>query len=221
MTRLIMASAAYQRSSEFEPRAFKLDPENKLLWRFSRRRLSAEEIRDSMLLGSGDLDPTMGGEHPFPPVEKWGFSQHAPYYGVYPTKRRSVYLMQQRLKRHPFLALFDGADSNVSTARRELTTVPTQALYLMNNEFVHQRAAGMAKRLLSGASDEASRTELAWQLAFGRSPTSDELSDASAFMKRYARAVAENDSSDNSLDVKVWSALVRTIFTRNEFLFVD
>jgi hypothetical protein len=129
--------------------------------------------------------------------------------------------MQQRLKRHPFLALFDGADSNVSTARRELTTVPTQALYLMNNEFVHQRAAGMAKRLLSGASDEASRTELAWQLAFGRSPTSDELSDASAFMKRYARAVAENDSSDNSLDVKVWSALVRTIFTRNEFLFVD
>ena len=174
-----------------------------------------------MLLVSGGLDPTMGGEHPFPPIEKWGFSQHTPYYGVYPTKRRSVYLMQQRLKRHPFLALFDGADSNVSTARRELTTVPTQALYLMNNEFVHQRSAGLAKRLLSGASDEASRTDLAWQLAFGRSPTSGELSEVSEFMKRYTRALAENDPSDNSLDVKVWSALVRTILTRNEFLFVD
>ena len=221
MHRLIMASAAYQRSSDFEPRAFELDPDNKLLWRFSRRRLSAEEIRDSMLLVSGDLDPTMGGEHPFPPIEKWGFSQHTPYYGVYPTKRRSVYLMQQRLKRHPFLALFDGADTNVSTARRELTTVPTQSLYLMNNEFVHQRAAGLAKRLLSGASDEASRTELAWQLAFGRSPTPDEISEVSAFMKRYASALAENEPSQNSLDVKVWSALVRTVLTRNEFLFVD
>jgi len=221
MHRLIMASAAYQRSSEFKPRAFELDPDNKLLWRFSRRRLSAEEIRDAMLLVSGDLDPTMGGEHPFPPVEKWGFSQHAPYYGVYPTKRRSVYLMQQRLKRHPFLALFDGADTNVSTARRELTTVPTQALYLMNNEFVHQRAAGLARRLLSGANDELSRTRLAWQLAFGRSPTTDELSDVSAFMKRYAEAVAENDQAKESLEMKVWSALARTIFTRNEFLFVD
>ena len=174
-----------------------------------------------MLLVSGDLDPTMGGEHPFPPVEKWGFTQHAPYYGVYPTKRRSVYLMQQRLKRHPFLALFDGADTNVSTARRELTTVPTQALYLMNNEFVHQRAAGLARRLLSGASDEPSRIQQTWQLALGRGPTSDEAADVSAFMKQYAEAVAENDQSKESVEMKAWSALARTILTRNEFLFVD
>jgi hypothetical protein len=221
MHRLIMASAAYQRCSDFDARAFEIDPDAKLLWRFNRRRLSAEEIRDAMLLVSGDLDPTMGGEHPFPPVEKWGFTQHAPYYGVYPTKRRSVYLMQQRLKRHPFLALFDGADTNVSTARRQLTTVPTQALYLMNNEFVHQRAAGLARRLLSGANDEASRVQLAWHLALGRPPTSDEASDVSAFMKRYAEAVAEGDRSKESVEMRVWSALARTILTRNEFLFVD
>ena len=132
MHRLIMASAAYQRSSEFEPHAFKLDPDNKLLWRFSRRRFCAGEISGSMVVGSGGVLPTMGGEETVPPHEKWGFSQHTPYYGVYPTKRRSVYLMQQRLKRHPFLALFDGADSNVSTARRELTTVTTQALSLIH-----------------------------------------------------------------------------------------
>jgi len=221
MHRLIMASATYQRSSDFDARAVETDPDSKLLWRFNRRRLSAEEIRDAMLLVSGDLDPTMGGEHPFPPVEKWGFTQHAPYYGVYATKRRSVYLMQQRLKRHPFLALFDGADPNVSTARREVTTVPTQALHMMNNEFVHQRAAGLARRVLSGANDETSRTRLAWNIAFGRSPTPDELSEVSAFMKQYAEAVAEGDLSKESVEIKVWSALGRTILTRNEFLFVD
>lgn len=73
-----------------------------------------------------------------------------PYYGDYPTNRRSVYLMQQRLKRHPFLSLFDGTDTNVSTARREMTTVPTQALYLMNNEFVHEQAVGLVKRFVRG-----------------------------------------------------------------------
>ena len=221
MHRLIMASAAYQRCSDFDERAFEIDPDAKLLWRFNRRRLSAEEIRDAMLLVSGELDPSMGGEHPFPPVDKWGFTQHAPYYGVYPTKRRSVYLMQQRLKRHPFLALFDGADPNVSTARREVTTVPTQALHMMNNEFVHQRANGLARRVLGGAKDESSRIRLVWHLAFGRLPTPKELLDVSTFMQRYAEAMTEGDLSKGSVDIKVWSALARTILTRNEFLFVD
>ena len=101
MHRLIMNSAAYQQSSEFDVNAAETDPESRLLWRFNLRRLSAEEIRDAMLAVSGELDRTVGGEHPFPTIETWGFSQHMPYYGVYPTNRRSVYLMQQRLKRHP------------------------------------------------------------------------------------------------------------------------
>jgi hypothetical protein len=221
MHRLIMASAAYQRSSDFDAHAIAIDADAKLLWRFNRRRLSAEEIRDAMLLVSGDVDPTMGGEHPFPPIDKWGFTQHAPYYGVYPTKRRSVYLMQQRLKRHPFLALFDGADSNVSTARRHLTTVPTQALYLMNNEFVHERAAGLARRVMVGSKDEASRIETAWQLAFGRSPNPDELTDSSDFLKQYADALSDTGLSKEGHESAAWSALARTIFSRNEFLFVD
>ena len=129
--------------------------------------------------------------------------------------------MQQRLKRHPFLALFDGADPNVSTARREVTTVPTQALHMMNNEFVHQRANGLARRVISGANDETSRTRLAWHLAFGRLPTPDELSEVSSFMKQYAEEMDEGDLSEESVEIKVWSALSRTILTRNEFLFLD
>jgi hypothetical protein len=221
MHRLIMASAAYQRSSEFDTSAFEADPDAKLLWRFNRRRLSAEEIRDAMLFVSGDLDLSMGGEHPFPPVEKWGFTQHNPYYGVYPTKRRSVYLMQQRLKRHPFLALFDGADTNVSTARRELTTVPTQALFLMNNEFVHERAANLAKRVMAGTNDETGRKQRAYQIAFGRPPRRDELADATQFLKRYAAALAGNEMTEATRRLASWSGLARTMLTRNEFLFVD
>ena len=107
MHRLIMSSATYQQSSEHDEIAAELDPDAKLLWRFNRRRLSAEEIRDAMLFVSGGLDLTMGGPHPFPAENSWGFTQHNPFYGVYDSNRRSVYLMQQRLKKHPFLSLFD------------------------------------------------------------------------------------------------------------------
>ena len=216
--RLIMNSATYQQSSAYDAVAAEADPDARLLWRFNRRRLSAEEIRDAMLFVSGDLDSTMGAEHPFPAVETWGFTQHAPYYGVYPTKRRSIYLMQQRLKRHPFLSLFDGADPNVSTARRELTTVPTQALYLMNNEFVHERSASLAARVMNSADDPAGRVTLAYVIALGRQPDSEETADSLAFLAEYGETLGEPGTEREQL---VWSSFVRLILTRNEFLFVD
>src|SRR5206468_9698451 len=137
MHRLLLLSATYQLASANDERAAAADPSNELLWRFSRRRLDAEAIRDAMLLLGGNLDRSRGGPHPFPPVASWGFTQHNPFFAVYETNRRSVYLMNQRLRRHPFLALFDGPDPNASTPRRTETTVPTQALFLMNDPFVH------------------------------------------------------------------------------------
>ncbi len=219
MHRLIMNSAVYQQSSAYEPRAAEMDPDAKLLWRFNRRRLSAEEIRDAMLFVSHDLDPAMGGEHPFPPVETWGFSQHGPYYGVYATNQRSVYLMQQRLKRHPFLGLFDGADTNVSTPRRELTTVPTQALYLMNNEFVHERSGSLARQIVATPATDEQRINDLFVSALSRPPTAEELADSTAFLAGYVQALASGTPEERRQ--AAWSALVRTILTRNEFLFVD
>ena len=219
MHRLIMNSAAYQQSSAYDPRAAEMDPEARLLWRFNERRLSAEEIRDAMLFVSGDLDPTMGAEHPFPPVETWGFSQHGPYYAVYPTNRRSVYLMQQRLKKHPFLGLFDGADTNVSTPRRELTTVPTQTLYLMNNEFVHERSASLAKQIVATSTTDEQRVHDLFVSALSRTPTADETADITAFLAGYQQALPSGAPEERRL--AAWSAVVRTILTRNEFLYVD
>ncbi len=221
MHRLILASAAYQRSSEYNATAAESDPDSKLLWRFNRRRLSAEEIRDAMLLVSGNLDPTMGGEHPFPAVKTWAFTQHSPYYGVYPINRRSVYLMQQRLRRHPFLSLFDGADTNASTAHRELTTVPTQALYLMNNAFVHTQSEGLAKQILKRDDGESARIERIFQIALGRSPSRVELADTSQFLQIYAEALAWSGFPAQDRPLAAWSGLARTMFMRNGFLFVD
>lgn len=223
MHRLMMMSATYQQASGDDPRGREIDPEAKLLWRFNRRRLSAEEIRDAMLQVSGDLDPTVGEGHPFPSPETWGFTQHSPYYGVYPSNRRSVYLMQQRLKRHPFLGLFDGADPNVTTAHRIETTVPTQALYLMNNEFVFARAESITKRWLTSPAPSDSQLEQLFLLTLGRPASLSEMSEARDFVAAYSEELAAETPNQSTTErtAAAWNAFIRTVLTRNEFLFVE
>ena len=218
MHRLIMLSDAYQRSSSYEPVAAEADPEARLIWRFNRRRLCAEEIRDAMLFVSGDLDPTPGEQHPFPAEETWGFTQHSPFYAVYPSQKRSIYLMQQRLKRHPFLSLFDGADPNASTARRDLTTVPTQALFLMNNEFVHQCADRLAAQVIVPDRSPTERVHAAFLMVLGRPATAEECDRTIRFLKRYSAAVPSTNPDHEQL---AFRSFARTLLTQNEFLFVD
>ncbi len=218
--RLILSSAVYQQSSRPNEEYSQIDPENRWLWRFSPRRLSAEEIRDAILLVSGSLDPSMGREHPFPAPHTWGFTQHAPFYAVYESNRRSIYLMQQRIKRHPFLALFDGADPNVSTARREMTIVPTQALYLMNNPFIHEASRRITQSLVQIDSPAIEIDRLYWK-CLGRGASEDEIERAIQFLARYEAAQANVESTSVSIRSSSWAALVRTLITRNEFLFVE
>jgi Protein of unknown function (DUF1553) len=218
--RLIIGSATYQQSSQPNQQYSQVDPENRWLWRFSPRRLSAEEIRDAMLQISDTLDPSMGQSHPFPAPHTWGFTQHAPFYAVYETNRRSVYLMQQRIKRHPFVALFDGADPNVSTARRETTIVPTQALYLMNNRFVHEAAAKISEPF-ANTSSPAEAIDSLYGRCLGRGANRDEISRAMLFLDQYAAAQSETGSVSDQQRRSAWAALARTLITRNEFLFVE
>jgi hypothetical protein len=219
--RWIMQSQVYQLSSSVDPRTAALDPEDQLLAHAQRRRLDAEALRDSLLMLSGRLDRSPGGPHPFPASETWSFSQHSPFAAVYPTNGRSVYLMSQRLRRHPFLALFDGADTNASTPLRNLTTVPTQALFLMNDPFVHEQSAGFASRLLGVRTDDAGRVALTYRMALGRSPTPEETGEAVEFLNRYRRQLRDEKADAASVEPHCWAALARTMFARNEFLFVD
>ncbi|MCA9265179.1 MAG: DUF1553 domain-containing protein, partial [Planctomycetales bacterium] len=219
MHRLILTSATWQQSSASFPQASHaqdIDPSDTLYWCFPRRRLSAEEIRDAMLSVGGELDRSPGGPHPFPAEETWNFTQHNPFYGVYPTSHRSIYLMQQRLKRHPFLTLFDGADPNASTARRETTTVPTQTLYLMNSDFVHARARSLATRVTSTSGDPTSCIQKLFHCALGRDASAEEVLAALSFLDIY-----RSNMPPEVAEAASWEALARTMITRNEFLFVD
>jgi hypothetical protein len=213
--RLIMLSATYQQSVTGMNQA---DPENHWLARFQRRRLSAEEIRDSVLAVCGDLDESPAGPHPFPKPESWQFTQHKPFIAVYDHDRRSMYLMVQRIKRHPFLALFDGSDPNTSTGERHTTTVPTQALFFMNDPFIHGKSAHMAGRLMTLDSDEL-RLDHDYRLMFGRAPTVDEKKLCKNFLTDYLGDLKEVPAEQRT--ARAWSAWVRVMMSSNEFLFVE
>ena len=218
--RLIMNSRTYQLASDDNDRNLQVDPDNLWHWRFARRPLDAESIRDAMLALSGHLNRKIPQAHPFPPVNTWGFSIHHPFHAVYDSNHRSVYLMVQRNRRHPYLALFDAADPNQSVALRQPTTTPTQALYLMNSPFVHTRARGFAERLLAVRRDTRTRVRVAFEMAHGRLPGDREAETAIAFVAEYQKKLASEQATANQ-ELTAWSALARVLLTSNAFLYVD
>ncbi|MCI0461895.1 MAG: DUF1549 and DUF1553 domain-containing protein, partial [Gemmataceae bacterium] len=153
--RLIMLSATYQMSTQYNGKAAALDPENRLLWRRNRRRLEAEEMRDAMLLTSGRLDAALGGavlppEINYEQVAELGRSEGGgPIAQAYRTARRSLYLPVIRSGLHDLFQVFDFADPSVVTGHRDATTVAPQALFLMNSDLVWQAAQHLADRLLN------------------------------------------------------------------------
>jgi hypothetical protein len=204
-----MSTAAYQRSSEVPESSATNDPDNRFLPHFTRRRLNAEEIRDSLLAAGGNLDTVPGEAHPFPVEATWNFTQHNPFSAVYETNKRSAFLMVQRQRRDPYLALFDGADPNASTAVRQLTIVPTQALYFMNSPFFHEQASGFSKRMTE-LPDDRVRIDLAYRLLYQRQPATVDINSAETFLSQYPGSAAEK-----------WSGYARVLLAANEFLFVD
>ncbi len=215
MHRMILLSRTYQMSSADNDADRAIDPADEGLWRYDRRRLDAEAIRDALLAVSGALDRSPAGPHPFPPTNAWNFTQHNPFQAVYETNHRSVYLMTQRTRRHPFLALFDGADPNASTAQRNTTTVPTQALYFLNDPFVHDQADKFAARLLQGAPDDAARIDLAHRLAYGRPATLEETRTAELYLRKYMQGLPEKQAA------AAWASYCRVLFAANEFIYID
>jgi Protein of unknown function (DUF1549)/Protein of unknown function (DUF1553)/Planctomycete cytochrome C len=155
--RLILTSRTWRLSGTPPGEAEAKDATNELLSHFPRRRLDADALRDTLLVLGGSLDRTPGAAHPFPPQSEWKFTQHNPFRAIYDTDKRSVYLMTQRIQRHPYLAIFDGADPSASTPRRLTSTTPLQALFLLNDPLVHDQAGKFANRLLSERADDTAR----------------------------------------------------------------
>jgi hypothetical protein len=183
----------------------------------SRRRLSAEEIRDSLLVAGGTLDREPAKAHPFPPESAWGYTQHVPFGTFFETNKRSIYLVNVRNRRHPFLGLFDGADPNATTPERQTTTVPTQALFFLNDPFFHGQADKVAGRVL--AQSEADRIGELFRIAFQREPKAKDVEFATGFLAEYRSSLT--DVPETGREKAAWAALARVLLASNEFLFVE
>ncbi len=221
MHRMLLLSSSYQMSSAEHAANVAKDVNNDFLWRFDRRRLSAEELRDTVLLHSGTLDRAMGGAHPFPPREKWNFTQHTPFVADYPSDKRSVYLMQQRIRRNPYLDIWDGADPAAATGVRPISTTPIQALFMMNDPLVHDHAQKFARLLMAAAPEDPERIRRAHLQLFSRLPTREEIKDGQEYLAIVTAALREAGTPADQLAEVAWASYSRVLFGSNEFIFVD
>jgi hypothetical protein len=202
--RLILLSNTYQQSADFVAGAAEKDPDDKLLWRWPRKRLEAEAIRDSMLEVSGLLNTNRGGPGVFPPVPPGTIAELSATAAAGGWKsekdpaqnnRRSVYIFVRRNLRYPMLQEFDSANTFESCDFRKPTVTPTQSLDLMNNELVLDWARAFAGRVLndSGLTPEA-QIERAFRLAYGRAPSKEEQKLASDFIAKQMPILADRFS---------------------------
>jgi hypothetical protein len=221
MHRMIMLTEAYQMASTWNPKAGATDAKNELLWRFDRRRLDAEEIRDAMLSTSGALDLTPANGHPFPPEVEWKYTQHRPFIAVYETNHRSVYLMQQRIKKQPFLETFDGADPNASTGSRPQSTTGLQALFMMNDPFAFDQADKLAVRVGMAYSTDAERVTYAFRLLYGRKPTAEEILMSSAYLRKAKAAMNDTKLPEDQRARAALASYMRVLYSSDEFVFLD
>ena len=190
--RLILTSATYRQSSErpIDGQLAKKDPQNVLLWRMNPRRLSGEEIHDCVLAASGEMSQG----------------------------KRAIYKAVKRNRLDPFLAVFDFPDRIRSECRRHRTTTSPQALMLMNDPWLHERAKVMANQIGSTSLD--SLVQAAYQRLYFRDPSSDELQYAAQFFDSYASRNA-NDPASAMPGGRARAALLHAFLCSNEMIYVD
>lgn len=192
INRLMMLSEAYQMASEFEDAAnSRADLDNRYLWRYRPQRLEAEIVRDAMLVAGGNINLEVGGEpiFPFIPADilvgqyrgKWQNTPEGPA-----AWRRGVYVYRRRSLPYPMFDTFDHPDMNVTAGARNVTTVPTQALTLLNNPFVLSQAKRLADRVRQEAGDPYTQIDLAYRIALARPATETEIKIGLELMKSHS-----------------------------------
>ncbi|HZN34187.1 MAG TPA: DUF1553 domain-containing protein, partial [Pirellulaceae bacterium] len=229
--RLILTSAVYQQDTSFDERRSAVDPDNRLLWRRRPQRLEAEILRDAVLSVSGTLNLRPYGPAFKPPIPaeaivarntKDPYPQDAK--DMSDTRRRTVYMFHKRVVQNPLMQVFDGPDAAVSCGRRTTTTVAPQALALLNDRLLRERAADFARRLLAECSEEpAQQVERAFWLALSRAPSDSERAASVTFLESQRRQRAERDTSASTDDVRLQSLadFCQALFGANEFVYVD
>jgi hypothetical protein len=184
-----------------------IDPENRLLWRMNRRRLDFEAMRDSFLAASGQLDRLMGG----PPVDLLA----SPY-----SKRRSVYAFIDRQNLPGLFRVFDFANPDAHSPGRFNTTVPQQALFLMNSPFVIEQARQVASRQeVTQAAEAGGKVKALYELIFGRDAMDREIARGVAFIQIESAEEKPAESAGKALNA--WERYAQALLLSNEFMFFD
>jgi Protein of unknown function (DUF1553)/Protein of unknown function (DUF1549)/Planctomycete cytochrome C len=227
MSRLIMNSETYKMASGISQAPnLEKDPTNTYLWRFPLRRLEAEAIRDIILSASGQINLQAGGAPFFPAIPKsvresylqgsWVMTKEEPS-----TWRRSVYAYWKRGLKYPMFEVHDQPDPNVTCEMRNTTTVPTQALTLLNNEFVLIQARHFAERVAREAGDDpAKQIRYLYRIALSREPERKELEQSLAFLQKQREYHATRASVPDSA-LAALTDLAHVMLNANEFVYIN
>ena len=223
MHRLILLSNTYQQSAQFNPEGAKVDPEDRLIWRYDRHRLEGEAIRDSILEASGRLNLKMGGPGVFPPlpagvVTRGGWKKQE---NPSEADRRSVYVFVRRNTRYPMFEVFDMPDTHESCPRRNATVTAPQALELLNNELVLDWARSLAARVSNDAGlTLEGQVDRAWRFVYSRPATTGERKEALEFLERQ-RAMLSARLPAEEAQTAALADLCHMLVNSNEFLYVN
>tara|TARA_R110002095_G_scaffold216429_1_gene213709 strand:+ start:86489 stop:89473 length:2985 start_codon:yes stop_codon:yes gene_type:complete len=221
LIREIMVSRTYQLRSEFNAAQYQQDPGNHYIWRMNRRRLSAESIRDAVLSISGKIDLKQGGSS----------VAHYPEQAISPNKnaklkqnpsefRRSVYLPIVRGNVPPSLTVFDFPAPEMLVGNRPVTTVPAQALFMMNSPFVVGQAQATAERLLKDSSQtDRERVSQVYLACLGRDATATEQAEALQYIDSLVKSDMNSDKA--AARVKAWASYCQILFASTEFRFLN
>jgi hypothetical protein len=199
--RAVMLSAVYQQASRFDTARATVDPDNRLVWRMSRRRLEVEAWRDALLAVSGTLDASIGG----PSIDLAGAENN----------RRTLYAKISRHNLDPLLRLFDFPDPNITSDGRPVTTVPLQQLFVLNSPLMARSAKALAARCRAAADNDAVRIRHAFELVYGRPATDEEVTLGLEFVGGSEGEIDEDGKLTR------WEQYAQALFSTNEFMFID
>jgi hypothetical protein len=221
---LILLSETYQQASVHSRQVdyAKSDAGNRYIWRAERQRRDAESLRDALLLAAGRLDLKLGGPSFHPTIGAdalEGLSMKGAAWKASPAReqwRRSVYMFAKRSLLLPMATTFDFPDTTLPCCRRDVTIVPTQALNLLNNAFVHEQSEALAMRV----ADKPAPIQSAWRIAFGRNPSQSEMTFATEFLTRQEKHFRGQGRGDQAKSLAL-ASLCHVLVNANEFMFVD
>ena len=219
MHKMIMLSSTYKMGTRHNSAYAQKDPENRLMWRFSRKRLEAEAIRDSILYICDDLDETMGGT--LLNYKKGQYVVKEPHkVQAYKANRRSVYIPIQRSAVYPVLQAFDFPDPSTMNGDRASTTVAPQALFLMNSELVDTRATSLLNKLINDKNFNFKATvKLLYKKIINRDPSSQEVERSVNYITMMETNFAQHDK--DTARINAWKSFTRALFCSNEFMYVE